>query len=161
MDAQDSTVDLSSSSSLVLCPRAGPWLPNSPILSVFSLPLQIPICLIYYIIDHDHSWPSPWSLSFHSSFQHQFHQTISPYNPVQFFFLPHIVFIKLLLSFMELSTCSFVPLSIQLTFPILLHTHIAKAFKRFISSFLMVHVSHPNRNTGHTSVQPASSLDPL
>src|SRR6478609_636470 len=34
------------------------------------------------------------------------------------------------------------PLSIQLTFPILLHTHISKAFKRFISSFLMVQVSH-------------------
>src|SRR6476619_5762017 len=53
---------------------------------------------------------------------------------------------------MELSTCSFVLLSIQLTFPILLPTHISKAFKRFISSFLMVHVSHPYRTTGHTSV---------
>src|SRR6478609_9656473 len=63
--------------------------------------------------------------------------------PIQFFFLSHIVFIKLLFSFMDLSTCSFVLLSIQLTFPILLHTHISKAFKRFISSFLMVHVSHP------------------
>src|SRR6476469_389736 len=58
--------------------------------------------------------------------------------PIQFFFLSHIVFIKLLFSFMELSTCSFVLLSIQLTFPILLHTHISKAFKRFIYSFLMV-----------------------
>src|SRR6478609_9077443 len=67
-------------------------------------------------------------------------------------FLSHIVFIKLLFLFMELSTCSFVLLSIQLTFPILLHTHISKAFKRFISSFLMVHVSHPYRTTGHTSV---------
>src|SRR6476661_8209991 len=47
---------------------------------------------------------------------------------------------------------SFVVLSIQLTFPILLHTHISKAFKRFMSSFLMVHVSHPYRTTGHTSV---------
>src|SRR6476619_470166 len=72
--------------------------------------------------------------------------------PIQFFFLSHIVFIKLLFSFMELSTCSFVLLSIQLTFPILLHTHISKAFRRFISYFLMVHVSHPYRNTGHTSV---------
>src|SRR6476619_2350359 len=36
---------------------------------------------------------------------------------IQFFFLSHIVFIKLLFSFMELSTCSFVLLSIQLTFP--------------------------------------------
>src|SRR6478609_1928505 len=67
-------------------------------------------------------------------------------------FLSHIVFIKLLFSFMELSTCSFVLLSIQLTFPILLHTHILKAFKRFMSSFLMVHVSHSYRTTGHTSV---------
>src|SRR6478609_2921362 len=32
------------------------------------------------------------------------------------------------------------------------HPHISKAFKRFISSFLMVHVSHPYRTTGHTSV---------
>src|SRR6476469_4094582 len=60
--------------------------------------------------------------------------------PIQFFFLSHIVFIKLHFSFMELSSCSFVLLSIQLTFPILLHTHISKTFKRFISSFLMVHV---------------------
>src|SRR6476619_1778980 len=72
--------------------------------------------------------------------------------PIQFFFLSHIVFVKLLFSFMELSTCLFVLLSIQLTFPILPHTHISKAFKRFISSFLMVHVSHPYRTTGHTSV---------
>src|SRR6476619_5598429 len=72
--------------------------------------------------------------------------------PIQFFFLSHIVFIKLLFSFIELSTCSFVLLSIQLTFPILLHTHISKAFKWSISSFLMVHVSHPYRTTGHTSV---------
>src|SRR6476469_5517038 len=66
-------------------------------------------------------------------------------------FLSHIVFIKLLFSFMTdyLFIC---PLSIQLTFPILLHTHISKAFKRFISSFPMVHVSHPYRTTGHTSV---------
>src|SRR6478609_157600 len=53
---------------------------------------------------------------------------------------------------MELSTCLFVLLSIQLTFPILLHTHISKTFKRFISSFLMAHVAHPYRTTGHTSV---------
>src|SRR6476469_8426034 len=80
--------------------------------------------------------------------------------PIQFFFLSHIVFIKLLFSFMELSTCSFVLLSIQLTFPILIHTHISKAFKRFISSLLMVHPyrtthtehPHPYRTTGHTSV---------
>src|SRR6476661_8191927 len=72
--------------------------------------------------------------------------------PIQFFFLSHIVFIKLLFSFMELSTCSFVLLSIQLTFPSFLHTHISKAFKRFISSFRMVHVSHPYRTTDHTSV---------
>src|SRR6476661_8333810 len=72
--------------------------------------------------------------------------------PVQFFFLSHIVFIKLLFSFMELSICSFVLLSIQLAFPILLHTHVSKAFKQFISSFLMVQVSHPYRTTGHTSV---------
>src|SRR6478609_676416 len=72
--------------------------------------------------------------------------------PIQFLFLSHVVFIKLRFSFMELSTCSFVLLSIQLTFPILLHTHISKAFKRFVSFFLMVHVSHPYRTTGHTSV---------
>src|SRR6476469_193811 len=72
--------------------------------------------------------------------------------PIQFFFLSHIVFINLLFSFLELSICSFVFLSNQLTFPILLHTHVSKAFKRFISSFLMVHVSHPYRTTGHTSV---------
>src|SRR6478609_10238611 len=56
--------------------------------------------------------------------------------PIQLFFLSHIVFIKLLFSFMELSTCSFVLLSIQLTFSILFHTHISKAFKQFISSLL-------------------------
>src|SRR6478609_118312 len=72
--------------------------------------------------------------------------------PIQFFFLSHIDFIKLLFSFMELSTCSFVLLSVQLTFPIILHTHISKAFKQFISSFLMVHVSHPYRTSGRTSV---------
>src|SRR6478609_3108146 len=72
--------------------------------------------------------------------------------PIQFFFLSHIVFIKLLFSFMELSTCSFVLLSIQLTVSILLHTHISKAFKRFISSFITIHVSHPYRTTGHKSV---------
>src|SRR6476469_1225060 len=72
--------------------------------------------------------------------------------PIRFFFLSHIVFIKLLFSFIGLSTCSFVLLSIELTFPILLHTHISKAFKRFISSFLMDHVSNPYRTTGHTSV---------
>src|SRR6476661_624929 len=66
-------------------------------------------------------------------------------------FCPIPFFIKLLFSFMELSTCSLVLLSIQLTFPILLHSHISKAFKRFIFSFLMVHVSHPYRTTGHTS----------
>src|SRR6476469_9720914 len=72
--------------------------------------------------------------------------------PIQFFFLSHIVFNKLLFSFTKPRTCSFVLLSIQLTFPILLHTHISKAFKRFISSFFMVHVSHPYRTTDHTSV---------
>src|SRR6476469_1802933 len=72
--------------------------------------------------------------------------------PIQFFFLSHIVFIELLYSFMELSTCSFVLLSIQPIFSILLHTHISKAFKRCISSFLMVQVLHPYRTTGHTSV---------
>src|SRR6476469_4090411 len=61
-------------------------------------------------------------------------------------------FIKLLFSFMEPSTCSFVLLSIQLNFQVLLHTHISKAFKRFISYFLMVHVSYPYRSNGHTSV---------
>src|SRR6476619_430899 len=111
-------------SSLVLCPRAGPWLPNSPILSIFSLPLYIPICLIEYIIDHAHSLPSPWSLSFHFPSSTNFIRP-SPLTtcPIQFFFLSHIVFITFLFSFMELSTCSFVLLSIQLTFPILLHTH--------------------------------------
>src|SRR6478736_4916478 len=71
--------------------------------------------------------------------------------PIQFFFLSHIVFINLFFSFLELSTFSFVLLSIQLTSPILLHTHISKAFKRFISCFLMGHASHPYRTTGHTS----------
>src|SRR6478609_438942 len=59
---------------------------------------------------------------------------------------------------MELSTCSFGLLSIQLTFLILLHTHISKVFKRFISSFLMVHASHPYRTTGHTSVLTSVSF---
>src|SRR6476619_6691471 len=78
--------------------------------------------------------------------------------PVQFFFLSHIVFIKLLFSFMELSICSFVLLSIQPTSLTPLHTHTQKALKRPISSFLMVHVSrmsyvdHPYRTAGHASV---------
>src|SRR6478609_176941 len=71
-------------------------------------------------------------LSDHFPLQHV--QSSSSFCPISFF-------IKLLFSFMELSTCSFVLLSIQLTFPILLHTHISKAFKRFMSSFLMVHVT--------------------
>src|SRR6476619_837130 len=72
--------------------------------------------------------------------------------PIQFFLLSHIVFIKLLFSFILLRICSFVLLFFHLTFSILLHTHISNALKRFISSFLNVHVSHPYRTTGHTSV---------
>src|SRR6476469_9713314 len=40
----------------------------------------------------------------------------SPLTTCPIFFLSHIVFIKLVFSFMELSTCSFVLLSIQLIF---------------------------------------------
>src|SRR6476469_230877 len=53
---------------------------------------------------------------------------------------------------MELRPCSFVLLSIPLLFSILLHTHISEALTRFISSFLMVYVSHPYRTTGYTCV---------
>src|SRR6476661_976096 len=140
-------------SSLVYCPRAGSWLPT-PQLSWFSaflfispyvssntssiMPiLGLPVGLFPSILPSSTNSirPSPLTTC-----------------PIQFFFLSHIVFIKLPFSFMEPSICSFVLLSIQLTIPILLHTHISKAFKRFISSFLMVHVSHLYRTTGHTSV---------
>src|SRR6476469_9819431 len=125
LQARSLSLSSSSSSSLVLCPRAGPWLPNSPILSVFSLPLHITICLIQYIIDHAHSWPSlglfPSILPCSTNFIRPSPLTTCP---IQFFFLSHIVFIKLLFLFTELSTCSFVLFFIQLTFPILLHTHI-------------------------------------
>src|SRR6476619_2590380 len=140
-------------SSSVLYPRAGPWFPNSSTLSssafLFISPyvssdtssimpiFGLPLCLSPSILPSSTNFirPSPLTTC-----------------PIQFFFLSHIVFIKFLFSFMKLSTCSFVLLSIQLTFPILLHTHISKAFKRFICSFLMLHVSHPYRTTGHTSV---------
>src|SRR6476469_1459865 len=99
--------------------------------------LGLPLCLFPFILPSSTNFirPSPLTTC-----------------PIQFFFLSHIVFNKLLFSFMELSTCSFILLSIQLTFPILLHIHISNAFKRFISSFLMVNVSHPYRTTGQTSV---------
>src|SRR6476469_1543133 len=70
--------------------------------------------------------------------------------PIQFFFLSHIVFIKLPFSHGAeyLFICPFIhPANLSHSSP---HPHF-KAFKRSISSFLMVHVSHPYRTTGHTS----------
>src|SRR6476661_5209805 len=110
-----------------------------------------------YLIHHrsSQSWPSPWSLSFHSHFKDQFHQTISPYNmsnPV-LLSVPYRFYSASL--FVHGAEYLFIcPLSIQLIFPILLHTHISKAFKRFISSFLMVHVSQPYRTTRKCFNQP-------
>src|SRR4029077_8745876 len=71
--------------------------------------------------------------------------------PIQFFFLSHIVFIKLIFSFMELSTCSFVLLSIPLTFPILLHTHISKALND-LSVFFSWSMSHIHTELPATQV---------
>src|SRR6476619_4304025 len=73
----------------------------------------------------------------HLSLQHA--QSSSSFCPISF--LLSFIFVH------RAKYLSFVVLSIQLTFPILLHTHISKAFKRFIPSFLMVHVSHPYRTT--------------
>src|SRR6476469_5235906 len=66
-----------------------------------------------------------------SSYPHVSHLT--HHRSCPFLAFPLVSFLPFsllfLFSFMELSTCSFVLLSIQLTFPILLHTHISKAFK--------------------------------
>src|SRR6476469_2357079 len=153
LQARSLSLSSSSSSSLVLCPRAGPWLPNSPILSVFSLPLHITICLIQYIIDHAHSWPSlglfPSILPSSTNFSRPSPLTTCP---IQFFSLSYIVFIKLSLfvhGAKYLFICPFIhPANLSHSSP----HHISKAFKRFISPFLMVHVLHPYRTTGHTSV---------
>src|SRR6476469_6098106 len=141
------------SSSLVLCPRAGPWLPilqfsrfsaflfispyvssnTSSIMPIFGLPLGLFLSILPSSTNFIR--PSPLTTC-----------------PIQFFFLSHIVFIKLLFSFMELSTCSFVLLSIQLTFPILFHTHISKAFLNDLSLLFSWSVSHIHTELPATQV---------
>src|SRR5215510_2816898 len=74
---------------LVFCLTAGPWLPTSPSFSILSLPLHYIIRFLYQILKHSYSLPSSSSLSFHASFPHLQHQTITSQNmthPVLFAF---------------------------------------------------------------------------
>src|SRR4029077_13689202 len=50
------------------------------------------------------------------------------------------------------STSTFVFLSCQLTFSVLLHTHTSKAFSLSTTSLFIVHVSQPYNATEHTNV---------
>src|SRR6476619_7826097 len=72
--------------------------------------------------------------------------------PTQFFFLFLIKFIKCLSSSTLCKTSSFVTLSVQLIFSILLHNHISNASSLLISSFLSVQVSAPYNNVVHINV---------
>src|SRR5580692_7826190 len=72
--------------------------------------------------------------------------------PIQSLFLLIIVFIKHLSSPAKLSTSSFVFLSFQLTFCILLHAHISNAFNLSTICCFIVHVSQPYNATGHIRV---------
>src|SRR4029077_19388663 len=72
--------------------------------------------------------------------------------PIQFLFRFIIVCTKHLSSPTAASTSTFVFLSCQLTFSILLHTHISKAFSLSTTSFFIVHVSQPYNATDHTNV---------
>src|SRR5438445_6527956 len=72
--------------------------------------------------------------------------------PIKFFFRCTIVSTNFRLSPTLSSTFSFVVLSSQLPFSNLLHSHISKASKRLISSFLKVHVSAPYKATLQTIV---------
>src|SRR5580704_2171465 len=72
--------------------------------------------------------------------------------PIQFFFRFTTALARHLSSPIEDSISSFVFLSFQLTFSILLHNHISKAFSLSVTSFFIVHVSQPYSATGHTNV---------
>src|SRR5579864_3160914 len=72
--------------------------------------------------------------------------------PIQFFFRFTIACTKHLPSPTAASTSTFVFLSCQLTFPILLHTHISKAFSLSTTSLFIVHVPQPYNATDHTNV---------
>src|SRR5580698_1453998 len=72
--------------------------------------------------------------------------------PIQFFFRFTTALARHLSSPIEDSISSFVFLSLQLTFSILLHNHISKAFSLSVTSFFIVHVSQPYSATGHTNV---------
>src|SRR3989454_3157442 len=72
--------------------------------------------------------------------------------PIQFFFRCTIVSTNFRLSPTLSSTFSFVILSSQLTFSNLLHSHISKASKRLISSFLKGHT--PDNCLYHPILEP-------
>src|SRR5678816_1708108 len=72
--------------------------------------------------------------------------------PIHFLCLSLIERIRTLSSPVLPYTSSFVICSVQLIFSNLLHVHISKASSRFISAFLIVHVSDPYSTTLHTSV---------
>jgi len=69
--------------------------------------------------------------------------------PNQLLFLLEIVSTRLRFSSTDWNTFSFVCFSFQLIFNILLHINISKEFKRQMSSFLCVHVSHSYNATYH------------
>src|SRR5580692_2759167 len=52
-----------SSSSLVLCPSAGPWHPRSPRLSIIGPPFHFGVRSFFYIVNHAHPWSPSWLLS--------------------------------------------------------------------------------------------------
>src|SRR5215471_19105960 len=79
---------VSSSSSLVFCPKAGPWHPISPFCSVLRFPFHLYVGVLHHILQHTHSLSSSSSLALHASFDHFQQQPFAPQymtNPV---FLP-------------------------------------------------------------------------
>src|SRR5580698_6690994 len=76
--------------------------------------------------------------------------------PIQFFFRFTTALARHLSSPIKDSISSFVFLSFQLTFSILLHNHISKAFSLSVTSFFIVHVSQPYSATAY---RPHQCLD--
>src|SRR6218665_3843099 len=82
----------------------------------------------------------------------QWRRNAVPVREMDTFFLVFIVRMRDLSSPIVSNISSFVLCSVQLTFSILLQVHISKASSRFISSFLIVHVSAPYSTTLHIGV---------
>src|SRR5579864_2704825 len=114
------------SSSLVLCHTAGPWHPCPPPISILSPSFHFCIIAFLQIVNHTHPGLPlgffPVILPSIISFYKLFPRTTCP---IQFLFRFIIVCTKHLSSPTAASTSTFVFLSCQLTFSILLHTHIS------------------------------------